>query len=157
MDVRFFFMFMKEPPPLPPVMADKITRMKSASDNLKISIPIDLMASREDLREAVHASSRNLSDIESRGDSLLTYFYRAKNRLLKATISSHLKPAPILASSLSNLPQARSSSLPTSFLQRPWTRSYNTRLCSAYYDTSHLTHGARGEHKPDDATRAYNV
>ena len=85
MDVPLF-MFMKEPPPLPPVMADKITRMKSASDDLEISIPIDLMASREDLREAVHASSRNLSDIESRGDSLLTYYYRAKNRL-KATIS----------------------------------------------------------------------
>jgi hypothetical protein len=63
--------FMKEPPPpLPPVMADKITRMKSASDNLKIPIPIDMMASRESLRAAVHASSRNLADIESRGDSL---------------------------------------------------------------------------------------
>lgn len=62
---------MKEPPPpLPPVMADKITRMKSASDNLKIPIPIDMMASRESLRAAVHASSRNLADIESRGDSL---------------------------------------------------------------------------------------
>ena len=54
-------------------MADKIMRMKSASDNLKIPIPIDWMASRENLRAAVHAASRNLSDIESRGDSLLTF------------------------------------------------------------------------------------
>jgi hypothetical protein len=121
-----FFMFIKEPPPLPPAMADKITQMKSASDNLKISIPIDLMTSREDLREAVHVFSRNLSDIESRGDSLLTYSYRAKNSL-KATISPHPKSAPILAASPSNLPQARSSSLPTSFQKSPWIRSYNTR------------------------------
>jgi hypothetical protein len=65
---------MKEPqPPLPPAMADKIMQIKSASDNLKIAIPIDFMASRENLRAAVYASSRNLSDIENRGDSFLTF------------------------------------------------------------------------------------
>lgn len=61
-------------PPLPPVMADKIMRMKSASDNLKIAIPIDWMASRESLRAAVHGSSRNLSDIESRVSAYLSRF-----------------------------------------------------------------------------------
>lgn len=78
---------MKEPsPPLPPVMAEQITRMKSASDNLKIPIPIDWMDSRENLLAAVHASSRNLSDIESKGDSLLNIPHRAK--LLKHIYSS---------------------------------------------------------------------
>ncbi len=51
-------------------MADKIIRIKTASEDLNIPIPIDLMANREDLHAAVHASSRNLSDIESRGNSL---------------------------------------------------------------------------------------
>jgi hypothetical protein len=65
---------MKEPqPPLPPAMADKIVRMKSASDNLEIPVPIDWMANRENLRAAVYAASRDLSDIECRGDSLLTF------------------------------------------------------------------------------------
>jgi len=62
------------PSPLPPVMADKIMRIKSASDNLKIPIPIDLMANRETLRAAVQASSRNLSDIESRVSAYLSRF-----------------------------------------------------------------------------------
>jgi hypothetical protein len=42
--------------------------MKTASEDLKIPVPIDLMASRESLYAAVRGSSRNLSDIESRGN-----------------------------------------------------------------------------------------
>jgi hypothetical protein len=56
----------KEPVTLPPVLADKIARVKSASENLQT--PIDLMASREDLHAAVRSASRDLSDIESRGN-----------------------------------------------------------------------------------------
>jgi len=55
-------------------MADKIMQIKSASDNLKIAIPIDFMASRENLRAAVYASSRNLSDIENRVSAYLSRF-----------------------------------------------------------------------------------
>lgn len=61
--------FDKEPPPsLPPVLADQIMRMKTASETLNIPVPIDLMSSRQNLREAVRCSSRNLSDIEGRGN-----------------------------------------------------------------------------------------
>ncbi|KAI0283064.1 PP-loop family-domain-containing protein [Russula aff. rugulosa BPL654] len=63
-----------EPRPLPPVMAHKIMQIKSASEDLKIPIPIDWMASRENLRAAVHASSRNLSDIEGRVSAYLSRF-----------------------------------------------------------------------------------
>jgi hypothetical protein len=52
-------------------------RIKTASEDLKIPIPIDLMASRESLQEAVHCSSRNLSDIENRGDAPFDTPYRA--------------------------------------------------------------------------------
>jgi hypothetical protein len=52
-------------------------RIKTASEDLKIPIPIDLMASRESLQEAVHCSSRNLSDIENRGDTPFDTPYRA--------------------------------------------------------------------------------
>jgi hypothetical protein len=52
-------------------LADKVDRMKIASENLNIPVTIDLMASRESLRAAVQYSSSKLSDIESRGDSLL--------------------------------------------------------------------------------------
>ncbi len=57
-------------------MGDKIIRVKTASANLDIPIPIDFMDSRDNLRAAVHASSRNLSDIESRGESLRTLLPR---------------------------------------------------------------------------------
>ncbi len=60
---------MKEPVTLPPVLADKITRIKTASENLKTSIPIDIMANRENLHIAVRRSSRDLSHIESRGNT----------------------------------------------------------------------------------------
>ncbi|KAI0306426.1 PP-loop family-domain-containing protein [Multifurca ochricompacta] len=79
-------------PPLPPVLADKIIRMKTASENLKIPIPIDLTTSRENLHAAVRCSSRNLSDIESK--------------------------ALILTAFPSKLPLAHLFSLPTSFLHQ---------------------------------------
>jgi tRNA(Ile)-lysidine synthase TilS/MesJ len=124
-DVDFFIITMKEPRPLPPVMAHKIMQIKAASEDLKIPIPIDWMASRENLRAAVHASSRNLSDIEGRGDFTFETFPITLN------CSRHIFPppksAPILAASPSNLPQAHSSSLPTDYLQCPWISSYNTR------------------------------
>jgi len=66
---------MKEPPALPPVLAEKIARTETASENLKMPIPIDLMASRESLYAAVRYSSRNLFDIESRGTPRLTISY----------------------------------------------------------------------------------
>ncbi|KAH9005313.1 PP-loop family-domain-containing protein [Lactarius hatsudake] len=56
------------PSSLPPVLADQITRMKTASENMKTPVPIDFMSSRQDLREAVRCLSHNLSDIESRGN-----------------------------------------------------------------------------------------
>ncbi|KAI9507362.1 hypothetical protein F5148DRAFT_1285277 [Russula earlei] len=58
-----------ESPPLPPVLAEKILRTQTASENLKLPVPFDLMASRESLYEAVRYSSLNLADIESRGNS----------------------------------------------------------------------------------------
>jgi tRNA(Ile)-lysidine synthase len=84
--VRFYYLraiivrpdmatFDKKPPSsLPPVLADQIMRVKTASENMKIPVPIDFMSSRENLREAVHCSSRNLSDIEGRGNSPSTLF-----------------------------------------------------------------------------------
>jgi tRNA(Ile)-lysidine synthase len=63
-----------EPPALPPVLADKIIRIKTASEDLKIPVPIHLMASRESLHEAVHSSSRYLSDIESKVSAYLNRF-----------------------------------------------------------------------------------
>ena len=63
---------MKEPVALPPVLADKVTRIQTAAKDLKIPVPIDLMASRKDLHEAVRCLSRDLSDIESRGKYHLT-------------------------------------------------------------------------------------
>jgi hypothetical protein len=59
----------QEPLTLPPVLADKMIRIKIASEYLKVPIPIDLMANRESLYAAVHCFSQNLSDIESRGES----------------------------------------------------------------------------------------
>ena len=60
----------KEPVALPPALVDKVTRMKTAAENLKTPVPIDLTASREDLHEAVRFLSRDLADIESRGNTI---------------------------------------------------------------------------------------
>ncbi|KAI9446309.1 PP-loop family-domain-containing protein, partial [Lactarius indigo] len=65
---------LKPPSSLPPVLVDQITRMKTASENMKISVPIDFMSSRENLREAVRCSSRDLFDIESRASAHLNRF-----------------------------------------------------------------------------------
>ncbi|KAH9043081.1 PP-loop family-domain-containing protein [Lactarius pseudohatsudake] len=62
------------PSSLPPVLADQITRMKTASENMKMPVPIDFMSSRQNLREAVRCLSRNLSDIESRASTFLSRF-----------------------------------------------------------------------------------
>jgi hypothetical protein len=66
---------MKESLALPPVLAEKIARTETASKNLKMPIPIDLMGGRESLYAAVRYSYRNLSDIESRGTCYLTISY----------------------------------------------------------------------------------
>jgi len=72
---------MKEPVALPPVLADKVPRMKTAAENLKTLVPIDLMAGREDLHEAVRCLSRDLSDVESRGKTIspLSYMHNSLN------------------------------------------------------------------------------
>jgi len=90
---------MKEPLALPPVLAEKIARTETASENLKMPIPIDLMASRESLYAAVRYSSRNLFDIESRA------------HISAASLFKHL-PAPL-------------SSLLTGFPQRSRIRPYS--------------------------------
>jgi len=64
----------KEPLALPPVLAEKVSRTETASENSKLPIPIDLMASRESLYAAVRYSSRNLFDIESRASTYLSRF-----------------------------------------------------------------------------------
>jgi hypothetical protein len=61
---------MKEPVALPPVLADQVTHLRTITENLKIPVPIDLMARREDLHEAVRSSARDLADIESRGNTI---------------------------------------------------------------------------------------
>lgn len=67
--------FDKKPPStLPPDLADQIMRVQTASENMKIPVPIDFMSSRQNLREAVHCSSRYLSDIEGRGNSSFKLF-----------------------------------------------------------------------------------
>ncbi|KAF8274873.1 PP-loop family-domain-containing protein [Lactarius quietus] len=64
----------KPPSSLPPVLADQIMRVKTASENMKIPVPIDFMSSQQNLREAVRCSSRNLSDIEGRVSTYLSRF-----------------------------------------------------------------------------------
>jgi hypothetical protein len=43
-------------------------RIKTASEHMKVPIPIDLMANRESLYAAVDWSSQNLTDTESKGE-----------------------------------------------------------------------------------------
>lgn len=93
---------------LPPLLADKIARIQAASEDLQTSI--DLMASREDLHAAVRNASRNLSDIESRGNAPFDTFISHNGP--EHTSS---KSVPILVASLYELPPVPLSSLPTSF------------------------------------------
>ena len=65
-------------------------QIKAASEDLKIPIPIDWMASRENLRAAVQASSRNLSDIEGRGDFTFETFPITLNCLSTYVSSSQV-------------------------------------------------------------------
>lgn len=122
----------REPPPsLPPVLADQIMRMKTASENLKIPVPIDLMSSRQSLREAVRCSSRNLSDIEAK--------------------------APISTASPSKHPPEPSSSPPTSCPPRSWTRSCNWRWSFVYCGTFRHSPGVRRVRRQGAVARACNA
>jgi len=99
---------LKELAILPPVLADKIGRMKAASEDLQTSI--DLMGSREDLQAAVRNASRNLSDIESRGNAPF-------GTVISHNVPEHTssKSVPISVASLYQLPPVPLSSLLTSF------------------------------------------
>ena len=88
--------FMKEPVALPPVLADKVPRMKTAAENLKTPVPIDLMTGREDLQEAVRCLSRDLSDVESRGNTISPRSYMPNS--LNASHSSQHVSRPLLCS-----------------------------------------------------------